>query len=87
MNKKTLLKVVGIVVLIVVSIVVWEQLHSRVADWFNGEPVVYERQEQSPVTLETLVSQRAEAWLSTPEAMEYAKKVVTNNLLDELGKE
>lgn len=87
MNKKTLLKVIGAVVFLSLAIFGWEQIDHRIADWYDGEPVIYKKAEPSVVTVDALVNQRAEAWLNTPEALEYAKKVVTNNLLDELGKQ
>jgi hypothetical protein len=50
----------------------------------QAEPVVYVNEE--PANIDEVIKVRAEEWLATPEAYEYAKDKVTQDLVSELSK-
>lgn len=48
--------------------------------------VEYLKPEPKEAKIEDVINQRADAWLKSPEAFEYAKTKATTQLIDELGK-
>lgn len=50
----------------------------------QAEPVVVVRENEP--NIDEVIQLRAEEWLATPEAFEYAKDKVTKELVDELSK-
>jgi hypothetical protein len=51
----------------------------------QAQPVVYTNND--PATVEDVIKLKAEEWLQTPEAYEYAKNKVTETLVEELSKQ
>lgn len=87
MNKKNIIKwAVFIIVLMLATIIGWEQVDGRLADWYEGETITYIKQDVVPTTVEGIIDAKARSWLKGPEAYEYAKEQVTKQLIDELGK-
>lgn len=51
----------------------------------QAEPVQYIKDE--PANIDEVIQNRAEEWLTSPEAYEYAKNKVTETLVEELSKQ
>lgn len=77
--KSILIKVVAYVI-VVASIVGATVLLTK-----QAEPVQYINEQ--PANIDEVIQNRAEEWLKSPEAYEYAKNKVTETLVEELSKQ
>lgn len=76
--------IIGAVVVLslLTTIMVWE----NVRDYFDTSVEYVQEEEQVELTLDALTTARAESWLKSPEALEYAKNQVRGDIIDELSK-
>lgn len=74
----------GIVVLaLLTTIMLWE----NVRHYFDNTVEAVQQEKEVELTLEALTTARAESWLKSPEALEYAKNQVRGDIIEELSKQ
>ena len=87
MNKKKITFWTAVILAdLVLTIAVWEFVRDDLIALIPDNSVEYVRQDAEPTTVEGIVEARAYSWLKGPEALEYAKKQVTGELIEELSK-
>lgn len=67
------------------AVILWEQVRD---DFFSRFDNTVEMRSVEPVefTLDALIDEKADSWLKSPEAYEYARTQVTEDVINELGK-
>lgn len=86
MKKKITYWSLGVFALCLFTIILWEQVRDPFFSNFNTTVEVVREEEQVELTLENLIKAKAETWLKSPEALDYAKTQVTESVIDELSK-
>lgn len=76
---------VAYLIVIVPSIVGWEGVRDHVFALFPSD-VEVSQVISRPTTIDGLIEERAQSWLKGPEAFEYAKEKVTDEVIRELSK-
>lgn len=67
------------------TVILWEQVRDEFFANFDTT-IVVTQEEKVELTLEALIESKATSWLKSPEALEYAKSHVTEDVINELGK-
>lgn len=85
MKKKITYWALGVVSLCLFTVILWEQVRDGFFANFDTEVSVV-REDPVELTLDNLINAKAEDWLLSTEAMEYARTQVTEDVINELGK-
>ena len=86
MKKKITYYALAVFALSLFTIILWEQVRGSFFTVFDNSVEMTREEEQVEFTLDALISAKAETWLGSPEALEYARTQVTEEVINELGK-
>ncbi len=86
MKKKLVYGAIAIMSLCLFTIILWEQVRDGFFSVFDNSVEMTREEEQVEFTLDALITAKADTWLGTPEALEYAKNQVRGEVIDELSK-
>jgi hypothetical protein len=86
MKKKLVYGAIAIISLCLFTIILWEQVRDGFFTVFDNSVEMTREEEQVEFTLDALITAKADTWLGTPEALEYAKNQVRGEVIDELSK-
>jgi hypothetical protein len=86
MKKKITYYALAVFALSLFTIILWEQVRDSFFATFDNSVTVVREEEKVELTLDALISAKAESWLKSPEAAEYARTQVTEEVINELGK-
>ena len=86
MKKKLVYGAIAMISLCLFTIILWEQVRDGFFTVFDNSVEMTREEEQVEFTLDALITAKADTWLGTPEALEYAKNQVRGEVIDELSK-